>query len=70
MQEGKPISLHEFLYPLMVGYDSVTLDVDAELGGSDQEFNMLSGGTCRRGSASATSLCLPRGSLRASMVVK
>lgn len=43
MQEGKPISLHEFLYPLMVGYDSVVLDVDGELGGSDQEFNMLAG---------------------------
>jgi len=41
--EGKPISLHEFLYPLMVGYDSVMLDVDVELGGSDQEFNMLAG---------------------------
>lgn len=41
--EDKPISLHEFLYPLMVGYDSVMLDVDAELGGSDQEFNMLAG---------------------------
>jgi tyrosyl-tRNA synthetase len=40
---GKPISLHEFLYPLMVGYDSVVLDVDCELGGSDQEFNMLAG---------------------------
>lgn len=43
LQEQKPISLHEFLYPLMVGYDSVELDVDAELGGSDQEFNMLAG---------------------------
>lgn len=43
MSEGKPISLHEFLYPLMVGYDSVVLDVDCELGGSDQEFNMLAG---------------------------
>jgi tyrosyl-tRNA synthetase len=43
MQEGKPIALHEFLYPLMVGYDSVVLDVDCELGGSDQEFNMLAG---------------------------
>lgn len=41
--EGKPISLHEFLYPLMVGYDSVVLDVDCEMGGSDQEFNMLAG---------------------------
>jgi len=43
LQEQKPISLHEFLYPLMVGYDSVVLDVDVELGGSDQEFNMLAG---------------------------
>lgn len=43
IEEDKPISLHEFLYPLMVGYDSVVLDVDCELGGSDQEFNMLAG---------------------------
>lgn len=43
LQEQKPISLHEFLYPLMVGYDSVVLDVDCELGGSDQEFNILAG---------------------------
>ncbi len=43
LKEGKPVSLHEFLYPLMVGYDSVVLDVDCELGGSDQEFNMLAG---------------------------
>jgi tyrosyl-tRNA synthetase len=43
IEDGKPISLHEFLYPLMVGYDSVVLDVDCELGGSDQEFNMLAG---------------------------
>ncbi len=43
ISEGKPISVHEFMYPLMVGYDSVVLDVDCELGGSDQEFNMLAG---------------------------
>ncbi|MHB0978303.1 MAG: tyrosine--tRNA ligase [Minisyncoccota bacterium] len=43
LKEGKPVGLHEFLYPLMVGYDSVVLDVDCELGGSDQEFNMLAG---------------------------
>lgn len=43
MAEGKPIALHEFLYPLMVGYDSVVLDVDCELGGSDQEFNIMAG---------------------------
>ncbi len=45
MKKGNPISLHEFLYPLMVGYDSVVLDVDCELGGNDQYFNMLAGRT-------------------------
>lgn len=45
MEEGHPISVHEFLYPLMVGYDSVVLDVDCELGGNDQYFNMLAGRT-------------------------
>jgi tyrosyl-tRNA synthetase len=45
LKENKPISVHEFMYPLMVGYDSVVLDVDGELGGSDQEFNMLAGRT-------------------------
>ncbi|OGF45885.1 tyrosine--tRNA ligase, partial [Candidatus Falkowbacteria bacterium RIFOXYD2_FULL_35_9] len=43
MKEGKPISLHEFLYPLMQGYDSVAMDVDGEVGGNDQTFNMLAG---------------------------
>lgn len=43
--EGKPIYLHEFLYPLMQGYDSVAMDVDAEIGGTDQTFNMLVGRT-------------------------
>ncbi|HZG71902.1 MAG TPA: tyrosine--tRNA ligase [Chondromyces sp.] len=40
---GKPISLHEFFYPLMQGYDSVVLESDIELGGSDQHFNILMG---------------------------
>ncbi len=43
--EGKPIHLHEFMYPLMQGYDSVAMDVDAEIGGNDQVFNMLAGRT-------------------------
>lgn len=42
-QEKKPIYLHEFLYPLMQGYDSVVMKVDAEVGGNDQLFNMLVG---------------------------
>jgi tyrosyl-tRNA synthetase len=45
MGEGKPIAFTEFFYPLMVGYDSVVLDVDCELGGNDQLFNMLAGRT-------------------------
>ncbi len=45
MSKDKPVHVHEFLYPLMVGYDSVVLDVDCELGGTDQEFNMLAGRT-------------------------
>lgn len=40
---GKPISLHEFFYPLMQGYDSVMLENDIELGGTDQHFNILMG---------------------------
>lgn len=43
MKEGKPIYLHEFMYPLMQGYDSVAMDVDGEIGGNDQTFNMLVG---------------------------
>ncbi len=45
MKENKPIYLHEFLYPLMQGYDSVALDVDVELCGTDQIFNSLAGRT-------------------------
>ncbi|WP_375134443.1 tyrosine--tRNA ligase [Roseateles aquatilis] len=40
---GTPISVHEFLYPLMQGYDSVALKSDLELGGTDQKFNLLMG---------------------------
>ncbi|MDD3652446.1 tyrosine--tRNA ligase [Immundisolibacter sp.] len=40
---GQPIAVHEFLYPLMQGYDSVVLDADVELGGTDQKFNLLMG---------------------------
>ena len=45
MKEGRPIHLHEFLYPLMQGYDSVAMDVDVELCGTDQIFNALAGRT-------------------------
>ncbi|AJP56465.1 tyrosine--tRNA ligase [Pandoraea vervacti] len=42
-QGGVPIAIHEFLYPLMQGYDSVALESDLELGGTDQKFNLLVG---------------------------
>ena len=41
--EQRPISIHEFLYPLMQGYDSVAMRADVELGGTDQKFNLLVG---------------------------
>ena len=47
-QSGKSISLHEFLYPLMQGYDSVVLNSDLELGGTDQKFNLLMGRDVQR----------------------
>ena len=43
--ERKPLYVHEFFYPLMQGYDSVAMDVDLEIGGTDQTFNMLAGRT-------------------------
>ncbi len=42
-QSGQPIAIHEFLYPLFQGYDSVALKCDVELGGTDQKFNLLMG---------------------------
>jgi tyrosyl-tRNA synthetase len=44
-KEGKEVYLHEFLYPVFQAYDSVTMDVDMEIGGNDQTFNMLAGRT-------------------------
>lgn len=45
IKSDKPIYLHEFLYPVMQGYDSVAMEVDLEVGGNDQLFNMMSGRT-------------------------
>ena len=47
-QSEQPISIHEFLYPLMQGYDSVALEADVELGGTDQRFNLLMGRELQR----------------------
>ena len=47
-KEGLPISIHEFFYPLMQGYDSVALEADVEMGGTDQKFNLLMGRTLQK----------------------
>lgn len=47
-KENLPISIHEFFYPLMQGYDSVALEADIELGGTDQKFNLLMGRTLQK----------------------
>ena len=58
---GQPISIHEFLYPLMQGYDSVVLEADVELGGTDQRFNLLMGRELQRdaGQVPQTILMMP-----------
>ena len=48
-KSGQPIAIHEFLYPLVQGYDSVAIKADVELGGTDQKFNMLVGRELQKG---------------------
>lgn len=48
-REGKAIAIHEFLYPLIQGYDSVAMRADVELGGTDQKFNLLVGRELQKG---------------------
>lgn len=48
MEEGRPIFGHEVIYPLLQGYDSVAMDVDLEIGGTDQTFNMMMGRTLQK----------------------
>ena len=47
-REGKPVGLHEFLYPVMQAYDSVVIEADIEIGGTDQKFNLLAGRNLQR----------------------
>src|SRR5215813_15090258 len=57
-QEEKPIALHELLYPLAQGYDSVMLQCDVELGGTDQKFNLLVGRELQRSSGQESQVVL------------
>ena len=56
--EGRPISLVEFLYPMMQAYDSVVLEADVELGGTDQKFNLLLGRTLQERAGQEPQVCL------------
>jgi len=54
----QPIAIHEFLYPLVQGYDSVALEADVELGGTDQKFNLLMGRTLQKSYGQAAQICI------------
>jgi tyrosyl-tRNA synthetase len=57
-EEGRPIYIHEFFYPLMQGTDSVALEADVELGGTDQKFNLLTGRDLQREAGQPAQVCL------------
>jgi len=57
VQENEPIGIHEFLYPLMQGWDSVMIRCDAELGGTDQLFNLLRGRDLQAGEGQPGQVC-------------
>lgn len=57
-REGTPISIHEFLYPLIQGYDSVAIEADVEIGGTDQLFNLLMGRDLQRSRKQAPQVVL------------
>ncbi len=57
-KSGQPIAIHEFLYPLVQGYDSVALQADVELGGTDQKFNLLVGRQLQEASGQAPQVVL------------
>lgn len=58
LQEERPIALHELLYPLTQAYDSVALEADVELGGTDQKFNLLMGRNLQREYAQEAQICV------------
>lgn len=57
-ESEQPISIHEFLYPLLQGYDSVELKADVELGGNDQKFNLLMGRQLQKDAGQSTQVVL------------
>lgn len=59
LEDNKPIYIHEFMYPLMQGYDAVAMNVDGEIGGNDQTFNMLTGRTLMKDMCNKEKFVLP-----------
>ncbi len=57
-KSNEPISIHEFLYPLLQGYDSVAMKADVELGGTDQKFNLLMGRELMRNASMEPQVCM------------
>lgn len=57
-REGRPIHIHEFLYPLLQAYDSVAIEADVELGGTDQRFNLLIGRDIQREYGQEPQVCM------------
>lgn len=57
-KSGQPIAIHEFLYPLIQGYDSVALKADVEFGGTDQKFNLLMGRTLQKHYGQEPQVCI------------
>ncbi|HHW91169.1 MAG TPA: tyrosine--tRNA ligase [Firmicutes bacterium] len=57
-RERRPIGIHEFMYPLMQGYDSIVLQADVEIGGTDQKFNLLMGRHLQREMGQEPQICL------------
>ena len=57
-QKDEPIGLHEFLYPLAQAQDSVEINADVELGGTDQKFNLLMGRTLQKSVGQQSQVCI------------
>lgn len=66
-KSGQPIAIHEFLYPLIQGYDSVAMRADVELGGTDQKFNMLVGRELQKNQGQAPQVVITLPSWKARM---
>ncbi len=57
-KQHQPIAIHEFLYPLIQGYDSIALEADVEMGGTDQTFNLLMGRTLQERYQQTPQVCI------------